>query len=152
MSSASGLLDLAFSNIEMIERELPNQALIILAKTQELVVKLNTEDQLQKGLNAKGEKITPNYRNTRYAKAKNSRNALPGLGTPDLNLTGRFQKNFYVIKKGKGFDLFSSDKKASMLGEKYGDIFGLTPDNEGYYNLEILLPRLIEWMLSVLKV
>ncbi len=149
---ASGLLDTALLSIERVRNDLPSQALRVLAETQQLIIDLNTKDQLQKGLDNQGNKITPSYRNARYARAKNSRNALPGLGTPDLNLTGSFQKNFYVINRGKEFELFSSDKKASDLNIKYDNIFGLTPDNEDKYNLEILLPRLTQWMLLTLKI
>lgn len=144
----SGLLDQQFERIEAIKRQLDDQALKIIAELQDKIVELNTKDQLFKGLDAKGQKLSPKYSRVRYARAKNSANPLPGLGTPDLKLTGKFYSDFFVTAKNGEFELFSSDDKADGLEAKYGeDIFGLSLDNEGKINKQIT-EELFKWILS----
>lgn len=151
---ASGLLDTGFESIKYVRDNIEGEAYRILAEIQNIVIELNTNEQLFKGIDSKGQKLKPKYSRVRYARAKNTVNPLPGYGTPDLKLTGDFYRDFYLkAEPERKFSLFSSDEKAPKLQEKYGeDIFGLTADNEHKINFEEVLPRLIEWMLSNMKI
>lgn len=142
-----------YAQLDAIENGLEQEAYRILADVQDIITNLNTEGQLKLGIDSKGQKLKPKYSRVRYARAKNSVNPLPGLGTPDLKLTGSFYSNFYLTAKNKEFELFSSDDKADKLQAKYGkDIFGLTVENNKIVNYEILLPRLLEWVLNQIKI
>ena len=141
------MLDEQMMSIKDAKRDLNTQALKIIAESEETILELN-KGSLFQGLDAKGQKIKPKYSRVRYARAKNQSNPLPGIGTPDLKLTGGFYSNFYLTAKNGVFDIFSSDEKTDKLKSKYGeDIFGLNVDDEGKINKEIY-ERLLEWVLK----
>ena len=101
----------------------------IIEDHKEEIVQLN-RDQLNQGLLATGTKIRPGYRSRKYAEAKNQINSLPGYGTPDLKLTGEFQRRMDLWRKGNKFYLDSRDDKVEGLAAKYGEeIFGLTNES-----------------------
>lgn len=52
--------------------------------------------QMYAGYDKTGEKFTKKYAAGSYAKKKNKMNALPGYGTPDLYLSGAYQKAITV--------------------------------------------------------
>ena len=81
--------------------------------------------QLSSGLTNKGEKIAPKYRNNKYAASKAALNPLPGLGTPDLNLTGAFYAGIDAEVGKDVIDIISKDAKGPALESKYPNIFGL---------------------------
>lgn len=149
--ASSGMLTEVFSSLEQAERNLENEALRIIAELQDEIVKYNT-DQLYAGQDAKGQKLKPSYSRVKYARAKNSMNSLPGLGNPDLKVTGKFYRGFYLTAKNGKFEFFSSDEKTDDLKAKYGsDIFGLTKENEQTVNFEKIYPRLLQWILNQLR-
>lgn len=80
--------------------------------------------QLYAGFDKTGNKITRKYRNNKYARVKNSMNPLPGLGTPDLRLTGAFYSGIGIERQGSVLHIESSDSKNDALESKY-DPFGL---------------------------
>jgi len=139
--------------IEQIQRGLENEAYKILAELQKEIVKLNT-DKLMQGLTTQGTKLKPDYRNERYKRAKNRANPLPGFGTPDLKLTGKFHANFYLVAKNKKFEILSSDEKTGIISQKYGkdNVFGLTVEDNKIVNYQMLEPRLMKWVLSKIKI
>ena len=140
-------LDKTAQNVE-------KEAYRIIAAAQKEITALNTNEQLyKKGIDAEGRKLKPDYSRVRYARAKHKFNPLPGYGTPDLKLTGSFYKQWYLVARNKQIEFFSSDAKADKLQDKYGEnIFGLTSENERLLNEEILLPRLVEWLLKIWKI
>ena len=141
-----------YRKLDEVDRGLEQEAYRILANVQDQITQLN-KDQLQKGQNKKGQKLSPKYSRVRYARAKAKVNPLPGFGTPDLKLTGRFYSDFFITAKNKEFTVFSSDEKADVLKSKYGeDIFGLTVENNRIVNYEILLPELLQWILQKLEI
>ena len=144
--ATSGMVDEQLKRIDDARRGLEAQALKIIAEIQDTILDYNREGQLYKGLDATGQKISPKYSRERYKRAKNRVNPLPGIGTPDLKLTGKFYSDFFLTAKNGVIDIFSSDEKADKLEAKYGDIFGLTTDNEGKMN-EQILERLLDWVL-----
>ena len=84
------VLQTYYTQIDEIEKGLEQEAYRILANVQEQITQLNT-DQLYKGLTPQGQRLK-SYSPPRgkYAKAKNQMNPLPGLGNPDLKVTGNF--------------------------------------------------------------
>lgn len=54
------------------------------------------KQQMYAGFDKSGEKFTKKYAAGSYAKKKNKMNPLPGYGTPDLFLSGEFQKQIKV--------------------------------------------------------
>lgn len=147
------VLDKYYRQIDEIDKGLEQEAYKILAEVQEIITKLNT-DQLLEGKTPKGQKLEPEYSRERYKRVKNKLNPLPGYGTPDLKLKGDFHSEFYLTAKNQEFELHSSDFKTPFLEKKYGkdNIFGLTVQNNKIVNYEILLPRLLEWVLSKIKI
>ena len=87
-------------------------------------------DQLLGGKNREGKKIG-RYRNPAYAQMKHSMNAVPGLGVPDLRLTGDFYRGIYTDVRGDKIIIDSTDEKTQDLVDKYGEvIFGLSKDTK----------------------
>ena len=95
---------------------------------------LLNQTQLFGGENNRGESFKK-YRWPEYAKQKNEQNPKPGLGYPDLKLTGSFYRSFFAEVKGDNIIIDARDKKKEWLMEHYSTIkkgqliFGLTPDN-----------------------
>ena len=103
-------------------------------------------DQLYEGLDSEGQKITPKYRRNKYARVKNEMNPLPGLGTPDLFVTGAFYEGTEVRLEGEDLVEESSVDYAKDLEQKYGEeqIWGLDEENHDEFVNEDLQPLIIE--------
>lgn len=93
------------------------------------------KDQMFHGLNAAGERIG-RYRNNKYARVKNEFNPLPGLGVPDLKLTGAFYAGFKTEVTPEVFKTTSMDPKNEELTAKY-DPFGLNNESKAEYVNEL---------------
>ena len=94
--------------------------------------------QLAYGFNAREERFS-RYRNKYYSIKKNRMNSRPGLGNPDLKLTGAFWKAFKTdIRKGV-IDIYSTDPKAPHLEDKYAKIYGLTPESMNAIRADFLI-------------
>ncbi|HEX5150058.1 MAG TPA: hypothetical protein VFW07_01350 [Parafilimonas sp.] len=76
--------------------------------------------QLYAGTDATGNKITPRYRNVRYAKKKAFLNPRPGLFTPDLKLTGALYKGLFALVYEENLLFSSNVDYAGLLEKKYG--------------------------------
>lgn len=100
-------------------------------------------DNLLSGFNALGVKITRAYRSAKYAEKKRAKNALPGYGVPDLNLTGSFYNAIEFHISGANLVWENSDSKAAKLLEKYGSVLGVS-ENERLqrYRTEYLYPAI----------
>lgn len=103
--------------------------------------------QLTAGLNNKGGKIAPKYKNRKYAIAKAAQNPLAGLGTPDLRLTGAFYAGLDAEVGNGVIDIISKDEKGPALESKYPDIFGLGTNFKKEY-LEMDLRPLVHKKIS----
>lgn len=99
---------------------------------------LLNQTQLFGGENNRGESFKK-YRWPEYAKQKNEQNPNPGLGYPDLKLTGSFYRSFFAEVKGDNIIIDARDKKKEWLMEHYSTkskgqlIFGLIPDNKAIF-------------------
>ena len=82
--------------------------------------------QMYAGIRTDGEKIKPDYHNSNYAKYKQAKNPIPGLGTPDLFLTGKFYKTLDTELVGMTMKVKTGVDYGEKLRNKYPDIFGLT--------------------------
>lgn len=101
----------------------------VVAENPQLLTDLNRK-QLKEGQNKEGRTLNK-YRSSSYAKRKNEMNPAPGLGNPDLYLTGAFQSSFVVDVRGDDVVFSAGDSKAPALEAKYGPaIFGLTDESK----------------------
>lgn len=123
--------------------DLRNAAASIISDNKQQIADFNRE-QLMDGFNKEGKKLKK-YRSSSYAQKKNQKNPSPGLGNPDLYLTGRFHEAMNVkINSKVSFDIFSTDSKTPDLTKKYGkDIFGLTDESRLIASEEIINPGLV---------
>lgn len=146
----SGLLTSAFASIEKVKQGLEAQAFIILAENAKGAKHLLLENQLYLGIDGTGERLQDYTPYTVEVKKS--------MGQPydrtTLKDTGDFYKDTYLYMKPDayfGFD--SSNEKTPKLKKKYGDeILKLTPENEFFLNMEIVLPLLQQWILTKLKI
>jgi len=129
------------NNLEALD--IPRESKIAVGKTTEGMIALNKE-QLQAGIGADGKRIGK-YRSWHYAQMKNAMNPLPGLGNVDLILTGSFSDSFQVDINGEDIERIATDSKTSDLIGRYGDdVFGLTDNNQEFYNEEVFYPVLAD--------
>ena len=85
-------------------------------------------DQMRRGEAADG-KIKPDYP-PGYLNLKQSLPSYFGDGSPDLFLTGDFQKAMYIRFSGVKWEFDSKDSKTVKLLDKYGEnIFELNPNS-----------------------
>lgn len=111
-----------------------------IGRTTGSMVKLN-QDQLAAGVDSEGYPIGK-YSSRSYAIMKHSMNPEPGMWNVDLILTGSFEESMMVDVNGDEIERIATDSKANSLTERYGDdIFGLTEDNQEYYNEEVFYPE-----------
>lgn len=110
------------------EKSVDSLVLDVVLENEALVIDMNTQDQLfEKGINAKGEKITPAY--TPYTIKIKKEKGQP-INRVTLKDEGDFQSSFYLKKKVDEIEVGSSDIKTEAIVWKYGDeIFGLSPEN-----------------------
>lgn len=121
---------------EVIEETMDQSSPVITEKQRE---------QMLTGVNSEGKKIGK-YRSPAYARKKNAMNPLPGLGVPDLRLTGQFYKGIYTEIRGDKIITDSTDEKTQDLADKYGEnIFGLNKDKKAEA-VEKIKPVLVQNM------
>lgn len=138
-----GLTDLynAFKSLDMEQATInaiqdTRDRMIYLNKSQ-----LNLDSQKSDG------KYLRQYFDREYAIYKNELNPFPGLGNPDLNLTGKFYSGFFATVKGSKIEFGSTDSKTPMLEKKYGKaIFGLTEENKTDYAIETVRPEVVKYL------
>jgi len=134
-------------NIEMLISD-------VFDSVSEQIEQLNRE-QLEKGLNAKGEKIgdKPPYNFPEYFEKHKTHRINKGLqvGFIDLNWEGKFYKSIYAKKEGEYVEIFSNDNLSKVNALMFGgrgegdskcgcesvrkggfgeEIFGLTDENK----------------------
>lgn len=124
----------------------------IIVDTKPELLQLNKDQLMNEGVDKNSKKLK-SYASNSYAVRKNRMNPFPGLGTPDLYLTGGFQNSFTLrINSKSSFDIYSTNGKNNDLTKKYGkDIFGLTTDSKTEYQREVMQPQLITEVRKILK-
>jgi hypothetical protein len=110
----------------------------------EEILEQNREQMLE-GKTSKGKKIKPKYSTKSYANRKKKINPKPGLGTPDLKVSGDFHASIKLVKKGTDF-IFKTDLgyAKKYVVPKYDDIFGLEPKRQKTFINEVFLEEYTE--------
>ncbi len=85
--------------------------------------------QLLSGNGNDDNKITPSYSGKAYAKKKQSMNPRPGLGTPDLKLTGSLYEYLKLTINKTQYIITSTVDYFGELVTKYTTAFGLSKSN-----------------------
>lgn len=108
--------------------------------------------QLSEGLSSVGGTF-PKYRNPAYARKKNALNAKPGLGNPDLKLTGAFYRGITAVVSGGKIKINSTDSKTDSLKAKYDKdkMFGLYPEEMNDFIQNRLRPVFRKNIINALK-
>lgn len=114
----------------------------IMEEQEQEILDLN-RDQLLKGRNIKNQKIKPKYKSDQYAKKKAKKNPKPGLGTPDLKLSGDFQDSFFLKKKGKNYLFDAKVPYKQYIIPKYNDVLGLSDKGEKEFKKDIVYKELM---------
>ena len=140
-------LDRKIKELEKLKQEVPKQAKRIVMESKKRILDLIREEQLfDKGIDGTGKKLKP-YKPFTVAVKR-----IEGLPTDRTTLfnKGKFYDGFDLLYTDQNaIGVFSRDSKTPDLIEKYGkDIFTFTVDNNKVINEEIVLPQLIEWLLS----
>lgn len=131
------------------DQDLPFLAVNSMADTAPEYIK-EQKDQLYSGFDSKGQRLL-SYRSSIYAKKKNEMNSIPGLGNPDLKLTGAFYNSMRADIDNDGLMVYATDDKTSMLDKKYGnDIYTLGNDWKVAY-IEILAPVFVANVVDSLR-
>ena len=139
------------NQIDQIRTKLPKEVEVILERSKEVVLNLIREKQLfEKGIDGLGNELKPSYTSYTVAVKKATGQKFTNV---TLNDTGSFYEGFDLLFNGISVGVFSRDSKTPELVEKYGrDIFTFTIENNKILNDKIILPQLIEWVLSQIKI
>ena len=114
-----------------------------LVETSDILIAL-VKSQLELGQTSVGI-ITPTLKNERYAIKKQSDGSKAPLGIPDLKRTGAFYSKFKVRMFINSVRVRSTDKKASIILNKYGpEIYELNPDSLEHYLNNVIEPLMIK--------
>lgn len=123
----AGLL-LTMANPRSLYRKLQklNTDQVIVESVQQTTGDFTEENkkQLFEGFNKVGGRLR-RYGSHKYARVKNEMNPIPGLGNPDLKVTGAFYGGINTTVSGDIIKTISSDAKNDELTAKYKGIFGL---------------------------
>lgn len=136
--------------LDRLLQKVPSQAYDIVSKLQSEIIPFITERQLyEKGIDGKG-KFLGHY--SRYTIAMKKLQGAVYDHTTLLD-TGDFYEGFFAFGENEMIIIGSNDGKTDELTERYGhDIFLLTVENTKIVNEEIILPALVKWFLSEIKI
>lgn len=95
--------------------------------------------QLIEGKNSSGGEIRPAYASDYYSRMKNRLNSKPGLGNPDLKLTGDRNEAMTVTLDSDSLKLDSDVEYNKYLEERYSakQIWGLDDENMGKFRADV---------------
>jgi hypothetical protein len=134
-----------FAKID-IQAQLPS----LIEQVGDEAVAYNQQQLYRSSVDRFGKSLTK-YTSLSYALKKYQRNPLPGLGRPDLNLTGTLYRGMYLKVDRKSFYLGSYDAKESKVERKYGkDIWGLTRESKGRLSRDVR-PLLMGYIRNMIR-
>lgn len=138
------------SQLQKLKSSVPRQAYEIVGRLQDKIIPFITERQLyEKGIDGKG-KFLGHYSPYTIALKKQKGEVYSHTTLLD---TGDFYEGFFALGKAQTIVISSKDSKRAELVERYGnDIFTLTVENNQIVNNEIILPALVEWLLTKLEI
>lgn len=107
------------------------------------ILKELQHDQMKAGKRKDGGYIRPEYKSEKYARFKQLETPHPTRPpfTPNLYLTGRFYRSFYVNVNAQTI-AFGSNDDVNKLEDRYSLIFGLNEETKAYYIDTYLKPKL----------
>lgn len=110
------------------EAEMSKEIQRVLNANKMFLIELNTS-QLAEGKDRHGDSMgtTIPYKSAEYATFKNQLNPIPGLGVPDLRLTGDYWDSIQAVVKNREFEMIATDSKAPILARYEG--IGIAPEN-----------------------
>lgn len=112
----------------------------VAAHTQE--IEQLQREQLEQGRGKDTEKLEPSYKSGSYAKKKHQMNGGPGLGTPDLRLSGAYYQSITARVYADGLEMSATDFKAKYLTPRYPNAIGLNIVSIVHLQRELMLPYL----------
>ena len=153
----------ALTNVKKELREVASDYAIRRAITQALREHApDLEDELRAqlsegrmpGSRGREKAIVPKYRNAQYEKKKHRMNPRPGLGTPDLKLSGELHKSLKARVKSSSvsFEITDTDsRKVEQVEKRWGDAFQLSKERWHAFNREVVGPELRRIILSKIR-
>lgn len=145
---SSGMLTSVFASFKGVEHGLEAEAITIVEKNGNIIIDMNTA-QLYEGLNSKGQSLESI--GGPYAPLTVEIKKTKGQPTDRVTLKDEedFYRGFYVKVSGGIWQISSKDDKTDKLIQDWGEyIFGNTEEDQKEFNLEYILPGLIEWILQ----
>ncbi|WP_299116940.1 hypothetical protein [uncultured Winogradskyella sp.] len=140
--------------LTMVKKELPKVARQILKESENEIILLLQETQLAKGLDAEGNLTGTYSRATEIISLfeKPTPRKPKREGEPfNYEATGEFFDTMKLLfKDAMTYDIFTPEYKAKELNE-YLPNLDLSKENNEIINQKILMPKLIEWVLSKIK-
>lgn len=135
-----------FAKID-IQAELPN----IIEEVAPEMIAYNQQQLYRSSVDRFGKSLKQ-YQLPSYSLYKYRKNPLPGLGRPDLNLTGTLYRGMYVKVDARSYLLGSIDRKEPKIEQKYGkDIWGLTRESKSKLARNDVRPRLLGYIRNILR-
>ncbi len=103
------------------------------------------------GEDAQGHKLKP-YKDKKYAAMKHGMNPKPGMGVPDLYLSGRLYKNMQVQDKGNGYEIVSTVPYFPAVLKAQGiAALQLQADTKQVFRRKALFPALRKMLNALLR-
>lgn len=129
--------------VKAVRDAIPQETENIIRKREQEILDLNRELQLyNKGVDSDGKNLLPYTPTTIFYKRQKGE----VFNRTTLLDTGDFYKGFRIKITNGVLSIYSTDSKSIDLVEKYGNIFGLTKENEVIFNNEIIKPDLWEYI------
>lgn len=143
-------IDSLIRELQTFENEVDKLVLDIVEENKDLVLDMNTKDQLfERGINSKGEKINPPYTPFTVRQKR-----IKGQPTDRVTLRdeGDFHSSFYMKRSAEQIEISATDSKTEALVWQYGDeIFGLSPDNLEEISENYVKPELEKHIQKIIK-
>lgn len=131
------------SKLETFQNTLPALILATVRANEEIVLDMNTEDQLfERGVDRNNEPLNKKNPYSPITLQIKRQKGQP-TGRVTLRDSGDFHESFYIKYTSDSFEIRASDFKYGDLVDKYGAIDGLTADNLQDLLRNYILPDLI---------
>ena len=132
--------------LKQFEKEHESIVIQLAANYEAEILDMNT-DQLEKGIEATGNPVSPPYRPLTISIKQQK-----GQPTDRVTLKdeGDFHDSFFLVLNQTSFAIYAKDEKTARIERKYGrDIFGLTDENLQSL-IEMIKPDLIDTLKSMI--
>lgn len=148
----SDILKHYFKNIDHIRKSLDRVARRAIVENMEEILYVQTEMQWAHGLDHSGSIIGRYFWTTEYHYAKDPHNkprAPKQKGEPyNLEWTGELFDTLAIKVNEGSYEIYSTTGKKKFVEEQLKTDLDLTPELNEYINLEIILPRMMQYILE----